>query len=102
MNLDSGPERTAFLVNISVLGAYVAEDAQPPLGARGQCRFHFPGNALEVSLPCIVAWVNPKQQHPIHSLPPGYGLKFVDLTKESVVRIEAFVAEQVGRGRTLD
>ena len=102
MELDSGPPRTAFLVNISVLGAYVAEDAQPPLGARGHCVFCMPGNDLEIRLPCVIAWANPRQQHPIHSLPPGYGIRFVSLTAASQERIEAYVAEQVGRGRPAD
>jgi hypothetical protein len=91
LELGSEPSRTAFLVNISVLGAYVAEDQQPPLGARGRCLVQFPGSVLETALPCSVVWVNPRQLHPIHSFPPGYGLRFQDLDAGARGRIEDVV-----------
>jgi hypothetical protein len=90
--------RSAFIVNLSVFGAYIAEDQQPKLGKRGVCVFSLPGNALEVGVKIIVAWVNPAQKHPVHSLPPGYGLRFLELTDDVRVRIEDFVRDTATRG----
>jgi Tfp pilus assembly protein PilZ len=98
LELDGAPSRSVFLVNINVLGAYVAEDSQPTLGEHGLCFFKLPGNAIEVSVSVVVAWVNPRQQHPIHSLPPGYGLRFHALSPAVRARIEDLVQEHVSRG----
>jgi hypothetical protein len=89
--------RSAFLVNISVLGAYISDDQQAVLGTRGVCSFKLPGNALSLPVKVVVAWVNPRQQHPIHGLPPGYGLRFEDLSPGVHFRIEALVADYVGK-----
>ncbi|HWX25519.1 MAG TPA: PilZ domain-containing protein [Vicinamibacteria bacterium] len=97
LDLGDGQSRSPFLVNISVLGAYVAEDEQPSLGKRGVCVFRLPGNAFDVTVSVVVAWVNPRQQHPIHSLPPGYGLRFLELTEAQQARIQNFVREYAGR-----
>jgi Tfp pilus assembly protein PilZ len=97
VELDSGEGRSAFLVNISLIGAYVAEDEQPALGARGRCVLQLPGNALDISLPCTVVWVNPSQQHPIHSLPPGYGVSFHELEPTTRARIEELIQGYLAR-----
>lgn len=89
--------RTGFLVNISVLGAYVADDQQAALGKRGVCSFKLPGNVLSLPVKVVVAWVNPRQQHPIHGLPPGYGLRFESLSARVYSRIEEVVTDYVGK-----
>jgi Tfp pilus assembly protein PilZ len=88
-----GSSFSAFMVNINVLGAYVALDEQPPLGERLACRFRMPGNEREIAVGAVVAWLNPRQQHPVHSLPPGVGLKFETISEADRSRIEAFVEE---------
>jgi hypothetical protein len=97
LELESGLGKPGFLVNISILGAYVADDQQPPLGTRGRCLLQFPGSALETPLPCIVVWVNPLQQHPIHSLPPGYGVRFQGLDERTRTKIEDVIRDYVSR-----
>jgi uncharacterized protein (TIGR02266 family) len=92
-----GRETQAFLVNLSVVGAYVAVDEAPPLGQRLSCRFSFPGNSLEIEAEGVVVWLNPRQQHPVHSLPPGIGLKFEELSEANRARIEAFVRDYARR-----
>jgi hypothetical protein len=45
----------------------------------------------------VVAWTNPRQQHPVHSLPPGFGVGFRQLSDENRSRIEAIVREYLMR-----
>ena len=97
LEYDDAPVATAFLVNINVFGAYIAEDEQPPLGRKVTCRFGVPDNDQEVVIGAVVAWLNPKQQHPVHSLPPGFGIKFEDLSAEARLRIERIVQDHVER-----
>jgi Tfp pilus assembly protein PilZ len=88
---------SAFMVNINVLGGYVARDDLPALGARLTCRFQVPDSEHEVTISGVVAWLNPKQQHPVHSLPPGFGIKFEHLSDDARLRIERIVQEHVTR-----
>jgi len=97
LTFEDGHARSAFLVNISVVGAYVALDDAPPLGARLNCRFSFPGNSREVQAQAIVVWLNPRQQHPVHSLPPGIGLRFDQISPVDRTRIETFVSDHLPR-----
>jgi len=85
-------EMSAFMVNINVLGAYVALDEMPTLGQPVKCSFRLPGSELRLEVTGVVAWANPKQQHPVHSLPPGFGLSFRNLTHEGRTAIESLVA----------
>ena len=100
VDLGDGAPFTTYIVNINVLGAYVARDGLPPMGAALSFRFRMPGNEREIALSGVVAWLNPKQQHPVHSLPPGFGVKFVDLTPEDRGRIVGFVEDYAERHRT--
>jgi uncharacterized protein (TIGR02266 family) len=95
LSFEDGHTGAAFLVNVSVVGAYVALDDAPPLGARVRCRFSIPGNSREVQAEGVVVWLNPRQQHPVHSLPPGIGLRFEQLSEGDRSRIEAFVRDSV-------
>ena len=116
LNFDDGRAGSAFIVNINVLGAYVARDdvplavrsvkpeevaeapgEMPELGQVVRCRFHLPEQAYEVSVEGIVSWLNPRQQHPVHSLPPGFGIKFVDLPLDARAYIKEIVDEYLAR-----
>jgi Tfp pilus assembly protein PilZ len=93
---EAGPA-TAFLVNINVTGAYLALEDMPRLGQRVVCRFRLPETEQEVTVEGVVAWTNPRQQHPVHSLPPGFGVGFRQLSDENRSRIEAIVREYLMR-----
>lgn len=92
-----GTAQSAFIVNINVLGAYVAVDTMPGLGQPVGFRFQIPGNEREAVIEGVVAWTNPRQEHAVHSLPPGFGLAFRRLDDESRRRIEAIVFEYLDR-----
>jgi Tfp pilus assembly protein PilZ len=91
---------SAFIVNINVLGAYVAYDEMPTLGREVVCRFNVPGREQELRIEGVVAWTNPRQEHPVHSLPPGFGVAFRGLGDDARVRIEEVVFDYLERQKT--
>jgi hypothetical protein len=97
LEFDAGRKVSAFIVNINILGAYVAWDERTTVGEGLSVRFGSSGTAIEITSRAIVAWVNPKQQHLVHSLPPGFGVKFVELSPEAARRIEWIVQDYVAR-----
>jgi Tfp pilus assembly protein PilZ len=99
VDFDRGSMDGAFIVNINVLGAYVAHDVMPPLGREVVCRFQTPGRETEVRIEGVVAWTNPRQEHPVHSLPPGFGVAFRAIDDETRGRIEEIVSEYLSRQR---
>ena len=92
-----GDTDSAFIVNINVLGAYIAHEVMPPLGRQVVCRFQVPGSEREVVVDGVVAWTNPRQEHPVHSLPPGFGVAFRALADEARERIEQVVFDYLAR-----
>ena len=97
LDYSEGQSESAFIVNINVLGAYVANDVMPPLGRPVVFRFHIPGSEREVVVDGLVAWTNPQQEHPVHSLPAGFGVAFRSLTPEARDRIEQIVFDYLAR-----
>ena len=97
LDYGSGQQDSAFIVNINVLGAYVESEKMPALGRAVVCRFQIPGNELELVTHGVVAWTNPQQEHPVHSLPPGFGLAFRNLSSDVRARIEQIVADYLAR-----
>ena len=71
-----GKRREVFMANINEYGAYMADEEMPEPGQGFTLRFRLPSSETEVEASGAVAWTNPLQQHPVHSLPPGYGLQF--------------------------
>lgn len=97
LQFDAGRAASAFIANINLLGAYLAWDEWPAIGEGVVMRFGSAGTETLIEIRGVVAWVNPKQQHPVHSLPPGFGVKFVDLSAHAVQRIENIVQDYVAR-----
>ncbi len=97
LDYGGGQSDSAFIVNINVLGVYVASDAMPRLGRSLVVRFQVPGSEREVAARGLVAWTNPLQEHPVHSLPAGFGVAFRALTEEARERIEQIVCDYLAR-----
>jgi Tfp pilus assembly protein PilZ len=87
----------ALVVNMSVLGSYVASDESVRVGQTLRVRFTVPGNVLESEVVGAVVWVNPTQEHPVHSLPSGFGIRFLGLDAVTRRRIEGVVREYLAR-----
>jgi len=97
LEFDGGRTTSAFVVNLNVLGAYIAADDMPLMGELVICRFNTPDNEIDIVADGVVAWVNPHQSHPVHSLPPGFGVRFERLTDHDRGRIEAVVRGYIDR-----
>jgi len=97
IDYDGGESVSAFIVNINVLGAYVEMTSMPALGRELACRFQAPGHEGEIVVEGVVAWTNPVQEHPVHSLPPGFGVAFRSVSDEVRARIEDIVFDYLAR-----
>ena len=97
LELADGTMTDGFIVNINVLGAYISPARMLSVGETVSCRFRIPGNERELVTAGLVVWVNLSQPHPVHSLPPGLGIKFRELSEESRSRIEGVVQDYVAR-----
>src|SRR4030065_149564 len=64
--------------------------------------FHVPGSEREVVTDGVVAWTNPQQEHPVHSLPPGFGVAFRAPSPEVRERNGAGAARAVPGGVEAD
>jgi hypothetical protein len=106
--LDDARVLPALLVNINLSGAYVARDdlsGAPAaefdqvvaVGRRLTCRVRLPGREDELALGGVVTWVNARQNHPVHSLPPGFGLTFETVDARAAAAIERVMAEAASR-----
>ena len=97
----------ALIVNINTVGAYVAHDDRagapasldppPQVGDLVTCRFGLPDRDDEVDVQALVTWVNARQPHPVHSLPPGFGLTFRKLSPRALAAIEQVMADAGSR-----
>jgi Tfp pilus assembly protein PilZ len=97
LDYEGGATAEGFIVNINSLGAYISQETIPETGRRVVLRFHVPGNEREVTIDGLVAWTNPLQEHPVHSLPPGFGLAFRSVGEEAAMRIEDVVSDYLAR-----
>ena len=83
----------ASFVGKSFLEVVVPEDREASLaafqkmietGAEPTVNFRVPRNDRVLRMRGVVAWLNPNQSHPVHSLPPGFGFCFIQPTPEDM------------------
>jgi len=74
-----GPRR-ANVCNLSRDGVYVSLDEIPALGEAVIVAFRLPGQSEAFERIGVVAWRNPDGPERVHALPPGCGLRFVNLS----------------------
>jgi hypothetical protein len=113
LGLPDGSAVSAFTVNISAVGAYLTRadfaphrpgspppaDELPTVGQTVICRFTLPDNEAELVVRGTVSWLNSRQQHNVHSLPPGFGLRFDELLPAVRERIDAMVSDYLEQKR---
>ena len=92
-----GHERSVFIVNINGQGVYLADDVMPAIGEPMRLRFRTPDSEQEIDAEGVVAWLNPNQLHRVHSLPPGYGIRFSVLPPGARASVERIVEEYLAR-----
>jgi hypothetical protein len=66
-----------MVLDLSVSGVYIMADVLPGEGESLIVSFRVPGNDRLLRMRGVVAWINPHQAHPVHSLPPGFGFCFL-------------------------
>lgn len=99
IQFSDGTGRSTFVANVNEYGAYLADEEMPRVGQGMTLRFVPPGSEVEIEATGAVAWLNPKQQHPVHSLPPGYGVQFDPLRESALQQITAIVQAFLERHR---
>ncbi len=57
-------------------------DTLPSEGDEAVLKLRVPGNDRLLEIQAVVIYVNQDQKHPVHSLPPGAGLRFRSLSVE--------------------
>jgi hypothetical protein len=108
LELADGRRLPALLVNVNLAGAYVARDdlggapaaefdGLVAVGTRLTCRVRMAERGEEIAMGGVVTWLNARQPHPVHSLPPGFGLTFERVDARTAAVIEQVMAEAAAR-----
>lgn len=97
ITFSDGQGRRVFIANINEYGAYLADEVMPQAGQGMVLRFRLPESEREVEATGAVAWVNPMQQHPVHSLPAGYAVQFDPLREPLLSFVLRAVEEYLKR-----
>lgn len=82
--------------NLSTEGIYVAIEPPPPAGEAVIVSFRLPGREETFERAAIVAWVNVDGAHRVRALPPGCGLRFVNLSESDEVVLTDLVDRYSG------
>jgi hypothetical protein len=82
-----------MVLDLSVNGVYVMTETLPSEGEALTVSFQIPGNDRLLRMPGVVAWLNPHQAHPVHSLPPGFGFCFRQPATEDLKLIISAIQE---------
>jgi uncharacterized protein (TIGR02266 family) len=85
-----------FLVDLGLAGVFVELSDPPPTGERVSVRFRLPGNEIPIGAACEVAWRHEAGTPPM-SLPPGAGLRFLELDPADRERVREHLAEYCRR-----
>jgi hypothetical protein len=73
-----------MVLDLSVNGIYIMTEMLPNEGESLTVSFRVPSNDRVLRMRGVVAWLNPKQSHPVHSLPAGFGFCFIQTTPEDM------------------
>jgi len=68
-----------LICNLSRLGAYIALDPSPPVGAEIHLAF-VTAEDIQLDLRAAVSWHSPKVNAEASLIPPGCGVRFVALS----------------------
>ena len=82
--------------NLSAGGASLAADACPEVGRTAIVAFRLPGERELFERAAVVAWRNPEGPRRVRVLPPGCGLRFVNLSAADESRLDGLVDHYVG------
>ncbi len=89
---DAGHMQKLFIKNISGGGLYIETHRPPALGTKLELDLALPNFNKVVHAIVEVAWSNPRGSN---DLPPGMGVKFVNLPADARKKIQSLIAEKV-------
>jgi uncharacterized protein (TIGR02266 family) len=82
---------TGLTRDISAGGLFVATHALRPVGARLRVRFSLPGASAPIEADAEVRWVRDSR---FSTLPPGMGLRFVNVSGAALLAVSRFVQQR--------
>ena len=89
---DSGEMKRLFIKNISGGGMYIETTHLHPVGKKLELDLALPGSGHIIQTMVEVAWANPKF---VGDLPPGMGVKFLNLSEPDRLLIQKLVNQKV-------
>ena len=81
------------ICNLSLLGVYVTLDPVPPMGVHLRLYFRTPDVPDPLEAACEVVWINDMASPATSALPPGCGLRFLELDDAARAEIELLAVE---------
>jgi uncharacterized protein (TIGR02266 family) len=81
-----------FIENMSVGGVFMATHLLKPLGELMELNIHLPGHLEPVRARGEVRWV--REYNEDNNVPPGIGIRFVEVDAASIQAIEEFLASR--------
>ncbi|PIR22811.1 MAG: hypothetical protein COV44_06540 [Deltaproteobacteria bacterium CG11_big_fil_rev_8_21_14_0_20_45_16] len=99
VNLKSGKDfEKVYIKNISGGGVYVATKSLHPIGSLVSLNIHIADQKKVIDVQGCVSWLNPQG---VDQLPPGMGVRFIDLTpaQEELIRslVRNRLEEELGK-----
>ncbi|RLA94526.1 MAG: hypothetical protein DRG25_02305 [Deltaproteobacteria bacterium] len=87
----------SYLSNISLGGVFIKTKHPLDPGARFILKIFLPDGGKELEVNCEVAWIRTEEKEtPKEKLPPGMGIKFLDLSPEGKKRINQILRQTKG------
>ena len=100
VEMPSGEPRETTLVNLNMVGGYVASTTtRRPWASGVVLRFKLPPNDIAMALTGIVMWVNDRGPSPGQEVPPGFGVQFVATSLEDTAALLRFVEDETPPSR---
>lgn len=87
-----GALKKAYIKNVSGGGLYIETDQFLAVGTKLSVSLTLPGGTEAEVLECEVAWSNPKR---MDELPPGIGVKFLNLSDRTYSKIQKLIESTV-------
>lgn len=89
---DAGDMKRLFIKNISGGGMYIETTQLHPVGKKLELDLALPDSGKVIQTMVEVAWANPKV---VGDLPPGMGVRFINLSEPDRKLIQRLVAQKV-------
>jgi len=86
---------TGNSINLSTSGQFVETGSVSPIDTELVVKFLLPGTNTCIHCKAKVAWVNKRESMVRPTLPPGMGLKFLNLTREDESAISEYLRKEL-------